>query len=218
MLKYDFGDGVTGFSTEAGDLVKCDIIVPVQQVHGTKIAIIKDAATPVDTYGVDAIITNVNGLTIGVKTADCVPILAYDRVQRVVAAIHSGWKGTIANIVTSVIEKMQAEFGCSPHDIKAVIGPCIHLESFEVGDEVFQIFKEAGYICFCKRMRIPNTTGDERWHIDLPSVCRRQLANSGVTDITMRDECTYEQYPRFFSARRMKEKLEDNRILNCIRL
>lgn len=218
MLKYDFGDGVTGFSTETSDQVKSNMIVPTMQVHGTNIAIIKDAAVPVDTHGIDALITNVKGLTIGVKTADCVPILVYDRVRKVVAAIHSGWKGTVANIITCVIEKMHAEFGSSPRDIKAVIGPCIHLESFEVGDEVFQIFKEAGYRNFCKRMTMPNSTGTERWHIDLPSICRRQLINSCVTDIMVREECTYEQYPRLFSARRMKEKLEDNRIFNCITL
>jgi hypothetical protein len=218
MLKYDFGDGVTGFSTEVGDLIDYEIIVPILQAHGTKAAIIKDPSIIPDTYGVDAIVTTVKGVTIGVKTADCVPILIYDSYQKVIAAIHSGWKGTIANITKCVIELMRKEFGSSPTDIKAVIGPCIHVESFEVGDEVYIDFKNKGYGHFCRRMYMPNCSGDEKWHIDLPSVCRHQLLDAGITDIVARNECTYQQFPRFYSARRMKEELGDHRIFNCISL
>ncbi len=218
MLKYDFGDGVTGFSTEVGDLIDYEIIVPILQAHGTKVAIIKDPSIIPDTYGVDAIVTTVKGMTIGVKTADCVPILIYDSCQKVIAAIHSGWKGTIANITKCVIEIMREEFGSSPTDIKAVIGPCIHVESFEVGDEVYIDFKNKGYGHFCRRMYMPNCSGDEKWHIDLPSVCRHQLLDAGITDILVRNECTYQQFPRFYSARRMKEELGNHRIFNCISL
>lgn len=218
MLKYDFGDGVAGFSTETGDLIDYEIIVPAYQAHGTKVSVIRNSSIIPDTYGVDAIVTNVKGLTIGVKTADCVPILVYDNSQKVIAAIHSGWKGTIANITGCVIEIMRKEFDSSPRDIKAVIGPCIHLESFEVGDEVYHAFKYAGYGCFCSRMSMPNYSGVVKWHIDLPSVCRRQLLETGITEIEVREECTYQQFPRFYSARRMKEELGNNRILNCISL
>lgn len=218
MLKYDFVDGVTGFSTEVGDLIDYEIIVPILQAHGTKVAIIKDPSIIPDTYGVDAIVTTVKGMTIGVKTADCVPILIYDSCQKVIAAIHSGWKGTIANITKCVIEIMREEFGSSPTDIKAVIGPCIHVESFEVGDEVYIDFKNKGYGHFCRRMYMPNCSGDEKWHIDLPSVCRHQLLDAGITDILVRNECTYQQFPRFYSARRMKEELGNHRIFNCISL
>lgn len=218
MLKYDFGDGVTGFSTEVGDLIEYEIIVPILQAHGTKVAIIKDPSIIPDTYGVDAIVTTVKGVTIGVKTADCVPILIYDSYQKVIAAIHSGWKGTIANITNCVIEIMRKDFGSSPTDIKAVIGPCIHVESFEVGDEVYIDFKNKGYGHFCRRMYMPNCSGDEKWHVDLPSVCRHQLLDAGITDIVVRKECTYQQFPRFYSARRMKEELANHRIFNCISL
>ena len=95
--------------------------------------------------GIDALITNVPGYCVCVTTADCVPVLLYDRRLQVVAAVHAGWKGTVQHIVSSVMEHMSRNFGTRGADVVACIGPSISLESFEVGDEVYEAFKESGF-------------------------------------------------------------------------
>lgn len=218
MLKYDLGINVEAFSTESDDRIDFDVIVPTQQVHGTKVVTLHDRVNLPILDGVDALITNVPGLLIGVKTADCVPILLNDKHKHVVGAVHSGWKGTYADIITVCIDKMKKEFRSKPEDLSAVIGPCIHIDAFEVGDELYDLFSEAGYSKFCKRLPRIGTNDSEQWHIDLPGICRQQLIRNRVQQIELRSECTYSLFPRFHSARRMKEELKDHRILNCIKL
>ena len=84
-------------------------------------------------------------MAIGVRTADCVPILLYDPVKRVIAAVHAGWKGTVLRISQNALEVMAFKFGSSAADIKAVIGPAIGPDSFQVGIEVAEKFKQAGF-------------------------------------------------------------------------
>jgi YfiH family protein len=88
----------------------------------------------------DALISNAPGILLGVQTADCVPILLADTRNRAVAAIHAGWRGTLARIAAKTIGRMQMEFGTRPADIVAAIGPAIHRCSYEVGPEVAQAF------------------------------------------------------------------------------
>ena len=88
--------------------------------------------------GMDALITNVPGYCVCVTTADCVPVLLYDKKQHVVAAVHAGWKGTVKHIVSNVMDHLNKMFGTQGEDVIACIGPSISLESFEVGDEVCQ--------------------------------------------------------------------------------
>ena len=95
--------------------------------------------------GIDALITNVPGYCVCVTTADCVPVLLYDKKLQVVAAIHAGWKGTVKHIVSNVLEHMNQKFGTQGEDVIACIGPSISLASFEVGDEVYEAFKESGF-------------------------------------------------------------------------
>jgi polyphenol oxidase len=84
----------------------------------------------------DAVITDQAGLLASVQTADCVPILLVDRAQRVVAAVHAGWRGTLARIVEKSLGRMQFEFGTKPRDVIAVLGPAIGRCCYEVGPEV----------------------------------------------------------------------------------
>ena len=95
--------------------------------------------------GVDAVVTNLPGICIGVSTADCIPVLIYDTVGHVVCAVHAGWRGTVARIVEKAIATMSAFYGSRPENIVAQIGPGIHLDSFEVGDEVYESFAGEGF-------------------------------------------------------------------------
>ena len=95
--------------------------------------------------GLVALITNVPGYCVCVTTADCVPVLLYDKKQHVVAAVHAGWKGTVKHIVSNVMDHLNKMFGTQGEDVIACIGPSISLESFEVGDEVYDAFEESGF-------------------------------------------------------------------------
>lgn len=149
--------------------------------------------------GVDAVMTDVPQLCIGVSTADCIPVLLYDSTHRAVSAVHAGWRGTVLRIVQKAVEAMCHAYGTAPADLQAVIGPGISLDSFEVGDEVYNQFLSAGF-----DMQ-PISRRDAKWHIDLPMCNRLQLMEAGVPadHIQMTNICTYQQYDRYFSARRL---------------
>lgn len=149
--------------------------------------------------GVDAVMTNLSGVCIGVSTADCIPILLYDATHHACCAVHAGWRGTVKRIVQKAVEALASIYGTSPQQLKAVIGPGISLKSFEVGDEVYEQFAQAGFDMAriaCKY---------EKWHIDLWECNKRQLMEVGVpeTDIHVAGICTYIHHDDFFSARRL---------------
>lgn len=218
MLIYNIDPKVEAFSTNIKDSTDFDVTLPLHQAHGTGSVIVDANGPQEDTYGADALITNICGVRIGVKTADCVPILLYEPEAHIIAAIHSGWKGTVANITGITIERMKREFDSLSEKMKAVIGPCIHVEAFEVGNEVYNAFVDAGYGNFCHRMPAFGTEKDVKWHIDLPGICRQQLMEAGVKNIETRSECTYNMYHDFYSARRLGKNFGKQRILTCIRL
>ena len=149
--------------------------------------------------GVDAVMTDVPQLCIGVSTADCIPVLLYDSTHRAISAVHAGWRGTVLRIVRKAVEAICDAYGTAPADLQAVIGPGISLDSFEVGDEVYDQFLSAGFDMQTISRR------DAKWHIDLPMCNRLQLMETGVPadHIQMTNICTYQQYDRYFSARRL---------------
>lgn len=130
---------------------------------------------------------------VSVMTADCVPVLLADRQGTVAAAIHSGWKGTVAGIVTAAVERL-AEAGIEPGQLVAAIGPCIEMAAFEVGEEVAARFERA----WVERARWPKP------HVDLVAAVRDQLASAGVpADAIERvGGCTHQNPARWFSYRR----------------
>lgn len=170
------------------------------QVHETVIVAVEETSQESQLEGVDAVMTNVSGLCIGVSTADCIPVLLYDRVHRAVSAIHAGWRGTVKRIVEKTVAQMTAVYGSRPADIIAQIGPGIHIESFEVGDEVYDAFAAAGFT-----METISRRYGEKWHIDLPECNRRQLLATGIPEaqISVSPICTYQHPDLYFSARRL---------------
>ena len=160
--------------------------------------------------GIDAVMTNLPGVCIGVSTADCIPVLLYDTQRRIAAAVHAGWRGTVARIVEKSLIRMTEWYGTHPQDIVAQIGPGISLTSFEVGDEVYDTFQEAGFEMSLISKKY------EKWHIDLPQCNRLQLLECGVSEqnISLSSICTYQQHDTFFSARRLG--IESGRIFTGI--
>ena len=107
------------------------------QCHGTSIL---TATQPGRYDGYDALITNEPGLFVAVSIADCVPVLVYDPVRRVVAAIHAGWRGTAGGIVGKTLRAMQDQFGTHPADCVGYVGTCIDQTSFVVSRDVADAF------------------------------------------------------------------------------
>ncbi len=161
--------------------------------------------------GVDAVTTDQEGLCIGVSTADCIPVLLYDEAHHAVAAIHAGWRGTVRRIVQKTLEHMQATYHTEPANLKAVIGPGISREAFEVGNEVYDEFQKEGFDMEAIAELFPATcqTADDspqkKWHIDLPLCNKNQLKQAGVHDenILQTGVCTYSRCDEYFSARRL---------------
>ncbi len=113
-------------------------MVSPKQTHSRNIGIVKSTN---DIFNdTDALITNIPNICIFIRTADCVPILLFDPIQKAAAAIHSGWKSTIQEISKHTIEIMQKEFGTKPSDLIAGIGPSIGPKVYEVGPEVTNQF------------------------------------------------------------------------------
>lgn len=104
-----------------------------------------DAVKAATLEGVDAVMTDVPKVCVSVSTADCIPILIYDRVHHAVAAVHAGWRSTVLRIPEAVLQAMAGAYGTRPQDVEAAIGPGISLEAFEVGDEVYEAFRTAGF-------------------------------------------------------------------------
>ena len=186
-----------------------DRLLMPHQVHKAEIAVITEPIG-MDLEGYDALMTNVEEVCIGVSTADCIPVLLYDPRQRAVCAVHAGWRGTVMRIVEQSVARMTEVYGTNPQDLIAQIGPGIHLESFEVGDEVYQAFETEGFPMTLISKKY------EKWHIDLPECNRLQLISVGVpeTQISVSPVCTYMQSDTYFSARRLG--IESGRIFTGI--
>lgn len=151
--------------------------------------------------GVDALITNEIGVCIGVGTADCVPILIFDPKNKVLAAIHAGWRGTVSRLAPKVVEIMKTRFNSNPSDLVAGIGPSISPDYFEVGDEVVDQFTNSGFLIDDIGYYNFETS---KYHIDLWFANELLLSQSGVRfdNIEVAGLCTYYHSDQFFSARR----------------
>jgi YfiH family protein len=139
----------------------------------------------------DALITNRAGLAVSVRTADCLPILLADSGTGAVAAVHAGWRGTVARIVAATVSTMRVQFSTQPGDLYAAIGPGIGLCCYEVGEDVARKFGL-----------------DHAGRVDLAAANRAQLIECGVAEsrIEIAGLCTFCDAERFHSFRRDKEQ------------
>lgn len=148
----------------------------------------------------DSLVTNQTGVCLCIQTADCVPILFYDPVKRIVAAVHSGWRGTVKNIAGKTIQKLITLFQSSPSDIKVLIGPSIGPQSYEVGIEVVKAVE----------INIPNASKtlspgfSGKHYFNLWEANRQILISNGISNenIEIFGECTFSDPKKYFSARR----------------
>jgi YfiH family protein len=152
----------------------------------------------------DGLITREKNVALVVFFADCVPVMLYDPKEKVIASIHSGWRGTILKIARKGVEKMVEDYGCRRENILACIGPSIGPCCYEVGQEVATAFlhvfpNEKGTIVMSK---------EGKHHLDLWRANESLLLDGGIRPehITVAQECTGCHTDRYFSHRRMGDK------------
>ena len=185
--------------------VPLERFVLLQQTHSDNVRVVteKDAGRGAFRYATalpdtDAIITNTAGIMLTVTTADCVPILIFDAANKVIAAVHSGWRGTVKQILRKTIEKMQSVFGTKPGDLYAAIGPAIGACCYQVGPDVEQAVQES---FGSKKFLHYRQTGI---YFDLWEANREMLRAAGVPDrqIDVLSLCTSCHDQEFYSARK----------------
>ncbi|MBO6728382.1 MAG: peptidoglycan editing factor PgeF [Maricaulis sp.] len=178
-----------------------DYLAFATQVHGRAVAVVDSAPMGEQAVGeADALVTNRPGIGLVCQTADCTPILLFDEQNGAVAAIHSGWRGTVQNIVEATLSRMADLYGTRPQALRAAIGPSISPANYRVGPEVVTEFE-----AFPGDLGILSPRdADAGAQLDVAAACHHQLLEQGVPNnqIWRSELCTYAEEARLFSARR----------------
>jgi len=189
--------------------------VVANQIHSDSIKVIKEKKTlgweSMDDAIIDcdALITDIKGVMLTVLTADCVPILLFDKEKEVVGTVHAGWKGTASGIVAKTVKKMTEFFGTDPQHIVAGIAPSIGDCCYMVGEDVAKHFFDTPKFL---------TVVGKKYMLDLPNINKKQLLDAGLleSNIEMSGICTACEVERFFSYR--KEQGCSGRFMSMIGL
>jgi YfiH family protein len=177
-------------------------MLSVKQVHGTEALIVDRALTAADHFqgGWDALVTDQPGIMVAVRTADCVPVLMYDPTCRVVAALHVGWRGAVAGIVSKTIALMRSRFGSIPDQLRVSIGPSAGACCYEVDEPVLDCLRAS----LSDWEALIRDSRGGKGHLDLKGLVRRQAQAAGVRpkSVTAVNLCTICHEDLFFSYRR----------------
>lgn len=173
-----------------------DHIIKINEKDAGKGALDKNDAIP----DCDALYTRSTNLLLGVFTADCVPILIYDPMEKLICAIHSGWMGTVKQITAKTMHTLTQKEGCDPKHLHAYIGPAIAAHSFEVGMEVVEQLQTLPFDV-SPFIRLKNS---EKALVDNKGLNQEMLIRSGVPkeNITVDKNDTFAKNESFFSYRR----------------
>jgi hypothetical protein len=172
----------------------------LRQVHSNRAYIIKDNSGEWNQSEGDALITAVEKIALAVQIADCLPVLIADPAKRVVAAVHSGWRGTLSRILFQTICKMQQFYRSNPSNLLVAVGPGIRKCCFEVGNEVVELF-EKEYPG--SDLAVPEEACPGKFFLDLGKALEVQLDVAGVPKENRHDlgACTRCNPDKFFSHR-----------------
>lgn len=162
-------------------------LIMLNQIHSSK-CIIVDEKSESDQKA-DALVTQSEGVALGILTADCVPVLLFDPHKKIIGAAHAGWRGAKGGVIENTIEKM-VSLGSNCENIVAEIGPCIHVESYGVDDDFLNNFP-AEYFS-----KINNKD-----HFDIVKFCCDKLKGKGISKISVDEIDTYKNHEKYFSFR-----------------
>ncbi len=180
------------FFSESG--INSERIVSVLGIHEDKVHAVCSFSSAYDIKGYDALMTNIPQITLALTVADCAPVYIFDPKLRVISLIHSGWRGTVLNIVGKTVSEMKHSYGSNPSNLQAFIGPHIKDCHFEVGFELASQFPEEEV-----------SIRDGKPYVYLDLAISRQLREAGLTseNIFVTDICTYCS-DEYYSHRRDK--------------
>ncbi|MEL6690178.1 MAG: peptidoglycan editing factor PgeF [Pseudomonadota bacterium] len=183
------------------------------QVHSADVVVVRDASNHGETA--DAMVTNVPGLTLGILTADCQPVLFADAQAGVIGAAHAGWKGAADGVLEATVSAMEA-LGATRDRIRAAIGPTISQRAYEVGPEFLDRFLDEDP----DNQRFFAGGAGDRAQFDLPSYGLHRLRETGLAEAGWTGHCTYTDEERFYSYRRSVHRKEADygRLIATIRL
>ena len=187
-------------------------VVSLPQIHSDTIYRVTKADAGEGYYKRDKIregdgyITDDREVTLGVKGADCTPILfEAEKDGKIIAvgAVHAGWRGTVAGIAPKCVKMLCREYGVLPKDIRAAVGPCIHKCCYEVGEEVRAEVASLAGKEYAYAFVTPSDKVDGKFYCDLPAINRALLLDAGILpeNVEILDECTCCNPKKYFSHR-----------------
>lgn len=171
----------------------------LHQVHGAQVVVLGEAGWPEAARPhADGLVTRRSGVALGIVTADCGPVLFADAEAGVIGACHAGWRGALLGVMEATVAAMLA-LGAEAGRVTAVLGPCIHQPSYEVGADLRDqvLARDAEDARFFQDGVRPG-----RWQFDLPGYCLARLAALGLRQVASLGADTYADAGRFFSYRR----------------
>jgi hypothetical protein len=203
FLVHGFGDrALTAADLRSGEPWRHFHAVSLRQVHSDTVHVVERA--PRQSLLGDALVTGQAGLLLIIKSADCLPVLIVDADRRTVAAVHCGWRGTLAGVLERTVNVMRERCGTAPGSILAGLGPCIGAACYEVGEDVRGRFAQAG---LPQRLFRPAPDRPGKFLFDLAGANRLQLLHAGVREenIFAAGPCTHCD-PRLPSYRRDRQR------------
>jgi polyphenol oxidase len=182
-------------------------IAVARQVHGATVVRVRAGDDRAALAGTDAdgLCTDVPGVSLGVFVADCIPAVLVDPRTGACAAVHAGWRGTVARVLPAAVRVLASEFGARPADLRVALGPAIGPCCFEVGPEVVAAFEAMVPDARARAIVVPSPRGTAgKANIDLKAANRLLLERAGVAAeaIDAGPECTSCDRARFYSFRR----------------
>ena len=174
-----------------------DNIVYNTQVHGADVRIVESGDDFTENgKEADGLITNLRNTPLLIFTADCVPVVFYDKRQGVVALAHAGWRGTYGNIAGEMVDIMTDKYGCEVVDIKTIIGPSVSVDNYEVSYDLIEKFAALEVQGYYKEV-------DGKYYLDLWKLNKELLKKCGILEdnIKIIDFCTVRDNDKFFSYR-----------------
>lgn len=182
-------------------------LVKANQVHKDTVRVVTSADWKEDicekvSFEADGLMTATPGIALMISTADCIPVLFYDPVRRVIAAAHAGWRGTADGIVTRTVERMEDVYGCHPEDILVAIGPGICPNCFETHEDVPNAMMATLGTSVLQHIQIKE---NGKFSVDLKGINAKRLEQAGLNpeNIAVCRECTACQPDKFWSHRKV---------------
>jgi len=192
-------------------------LLSLYQHHSPDVVTVDQTWVPGNGPKGDAMITNQPGIALAIATADCVPVLFADAENRIIGAAHAGWRGALGGVLQNTVEAMVA-LGANRTTVRAVVGPCIHQSSYQVGYDVRDAFTSAKP--GADQFFAPDASEANKYRFDLAGFVHAALAEAGLTKTDDIGLDTYADTQRFFSYRRTTHNHEPDygRSLSAIAL